>query len=556
MLEEPSRALPPPTAAHLMVLEERLQGQLQEPLPEISAEAGENLPATRLGESAQRLVYVIFTSGSTGRPKGTAMAHRSMVNLVEWHRRSFPAGAGQRVLQFAALSFDVAFQETFTTLCTGGTLVLLPEWVRRDPRALLELLSRRSIQRLFVPPLLLQSLAEQARASDAVPGSLTDVITAGEQLRISPDIVAFFERLPGCRLHNHYGPTETHVVTALTLTGAAGGWPALPSIGRPVSNTQIHVLDAGGQPAPLAVAGEIYIGGVAVARGYLGQPQLTAQRFVGDPFSCEPGARLYRTGDLGRWCADGTLEYLGRNDTQVKIRGYRIELGEIETQLARHERVREAVVVVQQQAPGLQRLVGYVTARAGGTSLPHASSRDDIRSEPLAAQLHEYLQGLLPEYMVPSAFVVLPSLPLTPNGKLDRRALPAPELEAYRVREYAPPQGDTEQLLASLWQQLLHVQRIGRYDNFFELGGHSLIAMQVLMRIRASFSIDLPMRSLFEFAILHRLAEHVESLRQSQMLATLAAADGEMEGWLQSVASMPESEARELIRRMQMEDAL
>lgn len=300
---------------------------LERKLPEIAGYAQENLTPAERSQSARDAVYLIYTSGSTGRPKVTVMPHGSMVNLIEWHREGFGGSEGKRVLQFAALSFDVAFQETFWTLCTGGTLVLLDESVRRDARALTELLSSQLIERLFVPPLLLESLAEYAEGAQRVPAALKDVITAGEQLRITPEVARFFERLEGARLHNHYGPTETHVVTALTLNGNPHDWPELPPIGRPIANTQIYVRDEEGQPVPIGVRGEIHIGGVAVARGYLGRPELTAQRFLPDSFSADPRARLYKTGDAGRWRVDGRIEFLGRNDDQVKIRGYRIELG-------------------------------------------------------------------------------------------------------------------------------------------------------------------------------------------------------------------------------------
>ncbi len=393
---------------------------LDEKLGQIAAYVDEDLPPAELGLTSENLVYVIYTSGSTGRPKGTAMRHRSVVNLIEWHRRTFGPGGGQRVLQVAALSFDVAFQEIFSTLCTGGTLVLLDEWVRRDARALTELLVNRSIQRLFVPPLMLQSLAECAKSSALIPQSLKDVITAGEQLRISPEIRDFIERLAGCRLHNHYGPTETHVVTTLTLEGDPRQWPTLPPIGEPIANTQIYVLDSHMQPVPIGVAGEIHIGGANVARGYLNRSELTEQRFVSNPYSADPQARLYKTGDLGCWRQDGVLEYLGRNDDQVKIRGFRVELKEIEAQLARHEQVKEAAVVVREIAPGEKRLVAYFMPRG--------------EVSPSAEDLRAHLKHALPEYMLPSAFMMLESLPLTPSGKLDRKSLPAPDEGAYVSR--------------------------------------------------------------------------------------------------------------------------
>lgn len=481
----------PPTAAEVIALDAVRE--------EIAGEIDTNLSPLEVGVRSDHLVYVIYTSGSTGRPKGTAMAHRSMVNLIEWHRQAFPDSEGRRVLQFAALSFDVAFQETFSTLCGGGTLVLLDEWVRRDARALMEFLSAQSVERLFVPPLMLQSVAESCQAA-AVPQRLQDVITAGEQLRVSAEIQSFFARLPGCRLHNHYGPTETHVVTALTLSGDPSEWPTLPSIGQPIANTHIYVLDPRGQPVPIGVAGEIYIAGANVARGYLHRAELTAERFVRDPFSEDPQARMYKTGDLGRWRADGTIEYLGRNDDQVKIRGFRIELGEIEAQLAQHPQVKEVAVVAREEALGAKRLIAYVVPR-------------DEQARPSVEELRAHLKELLPEHMVPSAFVTLERLPLTPSGKLDRRSLPAPEADAYVSREYEAPQGEVEEILAGIWQDLLKIEQVGRHDNFFELGGHSLLVMKFIALASDKTAVHLSVASVFRYPTLVELAELVTSLR-------------------------------------------
>ncbi len=458
-----------------------------------------NLPTADLGLTPSSLVYVIYTSGSTGRPKGTAMAHGSMANLIEWHRHTLPAGGGRRVLQFAALSFDVAFQEIFSTLCTGGTLILLDEWIRKDAQALTRLLNYQQVQRLFVPPLMLQSIAEHSTATGEAPNSLQDVITAGEQLRISPEISRLFKHIHGCRLHNHYGPTETHVVTALTLPDNPEEWPALPSIGRPVWNTHIHILDRERQPVPIGVAGEIYIGGICVARDYLGRPELTATRFLKDPFSSTPGGRLYRTGDAARWRADGTIEYLGRNDDQVKIRGYRIELGEIEARLLQHPDVREAVVVTHEDSLRQKYLIAYVTSPEQGP--------------PKIEDLREHLKSSLPEYMVPSAFVMLERLPLTPNGKLDRRALPAPDPQAYASHRYEPPHGEVEEALAAIWQTLLRVERVGRHDNFFELGGHSLHAMRLIAKVVDKLGVTLSAISVFQHPTLSEMAGAIRALQ-------------------------------------------
>ena len=463
------------------------------------------LPADR-GVFSHNLVYVIYTSGSTGRPKGTAMPHRAMANLIQWHRSTFGGSEGCHVLQFAALSFDVAFQEIFSTLCTGGTLVLLDEWVRRDLHALAALLHKSYIDRLFLPPLMLQSLAEYCLDSTPPP-RLRDIITAGEQLRITPEIVAFFGKLQcampreSCRLHNHYGPTETHVVTALSLAGEPGQWPTLPPVGRPIANTTIYILDAQQQPVVLGVPGEIYLGGAGVAHGYVKRPQLTAERFIPNPFDDDPGARLYRTGDLGCWRPDGVLQYLGRNDDQVKLRGYRIELGEIEAQLERHARVKEAVVIAREDTPGEKRLVAYLTCTASTGGLPQ-----DVE------ELRAYLRTVLPDYMVPSAFVCVEKLPLTPNGKLDRRALPAPTPGVNGSSQYAAPEGELERILAGIWCEVLKVERVGRDDNFFDLGGHSVLGMRLIAKVAQRLAIQAPVVAIFRYPTIRDMASLFQKL--------------------------------------------
>jgi len=492
--------------------------RLDEQLRRMAGSSAQNLPATELNLNSDHLLYVIYTSGSTGSPKGTAMPHGSMVNLIEWHRRELPAG-GVRVLQFAALSFDVAFQEVFSTLCTGGQLVLIDEAVRRDPRALIELLQRQRVARIFLPPVMLQTIAEQFKTAAAGLESLQDVITAGEQLRISAEIVDFFERLPGCRLHNHYGPTETHVVTALTLAGRPIDWPKLPSIGKPIANTQIYILDRCGQPVPLAAAGEIFIGGANVARGYLNRLQLSAERFVPNPFSVGAGERMYKTGDLGRWLADGTVEYLGRNDDQVKIRGFRVELGEVEAQLAKQHRVKEVVVVAREDVRGSRCLVAYLTLRDC-----HGGGVDELR---------RFAVSVLPEHMVPSAYVILERLPLTPSGKIARRALPAPAPEAYVRADHEAPQGRVEQELERIWRELLHIDRVGRHDNFFALGGHSLLGVRLVTAVETSLGVRLPVVAVFQHPTLAALAVAINSSASDQY----ADPDGEFEEGIISVDS-------------------
>lgn len=484
LTQESLRASLPATAADLIDLD----------MQDVGHESTANVPAADIGLTPEHLLYVIYTSGSTGRPKGTAMPHGAMANLIEWHRATFDRPAA-RVLQFAALSFDVAFQEIFSTLCTGCTLVLLDECVRRDATALVDLLRRQRVDRLFLPPIMLQSLADHFYATGSAPTGVREVITAGEQLRISPEVVDLFSHLQSCKLHNHYGPTETHVVTAVTLGDDPQKWPVLPTIGTPIANTHIYVLDRRLQPVPIGVMGEIYIGGANLARGYLNRPALTSERFVSDPIRAQ--GCVYKTGDLARWRADGTLEYLGRNDDQIKIRGFRIELGEIEAQIALHEQVKEAVVVARKDADGEQRLVAYITARESGS---HQS----------AEELRAHLKHVLPEHMVPSAFVRLAQLPLTPSGKLNRRALPAPGADAYVVRQYEAPQGEIEEAIARILGELLGVQRVGRNDNFFDLGGHSLMVLKVLFRINQELGHSLKVSDVYKGPTIPELAARIQ----------------------------------------------
>ena len=289
-------------------------------------------------------------------------------------------------------------------------------------------------------------------------------------------------------------PTETTISsTVFTVHPGFTGF-SIP-IGRPLPNTRIYVLDGDGQPVPIGVAGELYIGGAGVARGYLNRPELTAERFLPDPFSSEPTGRMYRTGDLARWLPDGNLEFLGRADFQVKIRGFRIELGEIEAVLRSADGIRDAVVLAREDVPGDKRLVAYVTT---------AASTDTSDPDPAALPglLKAHLQSRLPEHMVPAAFVVLEALPLTPNGKLDRKALPAPEIEAYASRAYEPPQGPVEEALAAIWRELLRIERVGRHDDFFSLGGHSLLAVQLISRLRVSLGLEVSLAELFSRPVL------------------------------------------------------
>jgi amino acid adenylation domain-containing protein len=469
---------------------------LEEKAEAIASETDEN--PTRSG-MLDNLVYVIYTSGSTGQPKGVAMHARSLANLLAW-QLDRPAGrTAVSTLQFASLSFDVSFQEIFATLTGGGVLRLLTPDERRDSSRLLAIVEEEGVERLFVPFVALQQLAAVAASRNTPRFRPREVITAGEQLQIGPQIARLFQRWNGCALHNQYGPTETHVATEFSLNGPPGEWTALPPIGRPIANVQAYVLDERMNLLPVGVTGELYLGGVAPARGYLHQPAWTAERFVPNPFGVAPGERLYRTGDLARFRPDGNLEFAGRRDTQLKIRGYRVEPGEIETLLACHNDVNAAAIAALESAAGDRRLVAYVVPSRPGVS---------------TAELRDYLASRLPEHMTPSAFVILDQLPLTPSGKVDRAALPLPDGQRPGLkREFETPRTSLEQAVAELWSQVLEVAPIGIYDNFFELGGHSLLAIRLLSRLREAFDVDLPLRPFFESPTIAGLAALIEEAR-------------------------------------------
>lgn len=442
----------------------------------------DDLPVAAQDMPSDALAYVLYTSGSTGQPKGVAMPHGPLVNLIDWQIRQSGHERPLRTLQFAALGFDVAFQEIFGTLAAGGELHMVDADTRLSGDRLIAFVLEHRIERLFLPYFALQILAEglenrlsaaDADADGRLDFVLREVVTAGEQLRIEPKIRRFFERVPGCRLHNHYGPTESHVVTALALPEDPAQWPLLPTIGTPIDNARVYLLDDRGHPVPEGVVGELYLAGPVIARGYLKRDELSSERFLADRFSDDDAARTYRTGDLGRWRADGTLEYLGRKDFQVKIRGFRVELGEIEARLMAHPGIREAGVCAREDVPGIKRLVAYF------------SSQDPEAPVEIEA-LRRTLLEQLPDYMVPVAYVPMATLPLSPNGKLDRARLPAPDRRRPDwIGAFAPPRTPLERALCRILAGVLDLESIGRDDNFFDLGGSSLLAIRALQAIRA-----------------------------------------------------------------------
>jgi len=351
-------------------------------------------------------------------------------------------------------------------------------------------LAERQITLSFLPTPLAEAVLRENWPETA---ALRVLLTGGDKLNQRPA-----KELP-FRLVNHYGPTENTVVSTCAEVTAEGARNAAPSIGRPLPNTRAYVLDGHLQPVPIGVPGELLLGGAQLSSGYWNRADLTAEKFIADPFPSEPGARLYKTGDLVRWLPQGELEFLGRIDHQVKLRGFRIEPGEIEAGIARHAAVREAVVIAREDIPGDKRLVAYLV-----TENPPADLVDELRA---------LLRTMMPEHMVPAAFVLLDAFPLTPNGKLDRKALPAPDTAAHAARGYEAPLGDIEAALAQIWCDVLKLERVGRHDHFFELGGHSLLAMQVVSRVRLKLNVELPLRELFAAPTVSRLAVRIEALR-------------------------------------------
>ncbi|WP_426575526.1 amino acid adenylation domain-containing protein (plasmid) [Xenorhabdus stockiae] len=473
-----------PSASHTVLLDKQPAHLTEQPAH------NPTVPAL----APHHLAYVIYTSGSTGLPKGVEMPQSALSNLLHWHHYTpeHPTTAG-KTLQFAALGFDVAFQEIFTTLCEGGCLVLINDSLRRDPQQLLKLVQQQQIERLFLPYVALQHFAEAVNLSEGDDLScLKHIITAGEQLRITPAIQHLLRRARHCRLHNHYGPTESHVVTSYTLDNETEHWPTLPPIGRPIANTQIYILDPHGQPVPWGVTGEIYIAGKSVARGYLNRPELTAERFLSCPFSNEPGTRMYKTGDLGRWLPDGNIDYLGRNDFQVKVRGFRIELGEIESALMAYSQIRQAVVI-DREHQGHKVLVAYLVA-------------EDAVSDDM---LLTHLSDRLPDYMLPASFTFMDAIPLTPNGKVNRRALPEP---LFGNRDsYVAPRNVLETQLCAIWQDVLALEQVGIDDNFFRIGGNSLSSIKLIAAIRRTLSTDISLAQLFELKTIAGLATQMNT---------------------------------------------
>ncbi|MDB4955276.1 MAG: non-ribosomal peptide synthetase module [Myxococcales bacterium] len=473
--------------------------------------------------SEQNLAYVIYTSGSTGRPKGVAMSHRGVSGIIDHTVKTSRADGSWRTLQFASLGFDIFFQECFSTWITGGALELVDEASREDPNELAATTARSRAQRIFLPYVGLRQLAEAIAVANLNLPELREVYSAGEQLVITPEIRALFERHPHCTLFNHYGPTEAHVVSALELVGPPAKWPARPPIGHPIPGVALHVVGTDGGLVSDGQDGEIYVGGASLARGYLNRPDITAERFVEDRFSGAAGGRLYKTGDIGRRLADGSIQFLGRADHQIKVRGFRVELGEVEAALMQHAAVRQALVVARAGEDSTSaRLVAYVCPAANGRPT------DEVMS---------WIREALPDYMQPASLIWMAELPLTAHGKVDLSALPDPSKQTFG-REGATPLVGVERELAQIWSELLGVAHVSRDDSFFELGGHSLLAAQLASKASRLFGRKLSIRDIAVTPVLRE-----QATRFAEQPAPAASTGSYAETLFQYVRSLSREEA-------------
>lgn len=442
---------------------------------------------------ADDLAYVIYTSGSTGQPKGVEITRTSLLNLILWHQRTFAVNRADRASQIASISFDAAVWEVWPYLTMGASVHFAGDGIRHAPELLRNWLVAQKITISFVPT----PLAERLMALEWPLGTALHVmLTGGDRLHRYPPTGLPFQVV------NNYGPTECTVVATSGALEPEEHRDVLPPIGWPIANTQIYILDDHEQPVAPGLAGQLYIGGMSLARGYRYDPELTAERFVPDPFSGAPGARMYRTGDLAQFLPDGQLAFLGRVDRQVKIRGYRIEPDEVTALLNIHPMIESSLVVAREDMPGDKQLVAYVVPAA---------------APPSCNVLREFLQTKLPDYMMPAVIVFLPSLPLTANGKLDRAALPAPNPS--NSQTFVAPRTAVEQRLSEILKSLLNLDRVSVEDNFFQMGGHSLLGAQVIARVRNLFGVDLSLRNLFEHPTVGAMSAVIERL----MIARLGA---------------------------------
>jgi amino acid adenylation domain-containing protein len=474
----------------------------------------------------ENLAYIIYTSGSTGLPKGTMLRHNGLSNLAEVQRVNFEITKESIVLQFSPLSFDASVWETFMALANGATLCLADQEVLASGIELVRLLKEQEITNVTLPPSVLRVLP------DSDLSNLNTVIAAGEAC--TPDLVDRWA--PDRNFFNAYGPTETTVCASMHLCDATDKLP--PPIGKPIWNTKVYILDENLFPVPVGVPGELHVNGISTARGYLRRPEMTAQKFIPDPFGSRPGDRLYKTGDLVRYRKDGSIEFLGRIDQQVKVRGFRIELGEVESILNQSSLVSDGTVVAHEDMTGDTRLIAYY--------VPQDQIQDDEKKRKSASEIRGFMRQSLPEYMIPSLFIVIDNIPVSPSGKVDKSALPVPEVERSALESvYIEPSTKVEKELANICEELLGLERVGVHDNFFELGGHSLLATQFISRVRESLGVELPLRTVFENPTVAEISKSVEVEIATQ-------SDREkISELLQRINELSEEEALELLELKQ-----
>ncbi|HEY9849781.1 MAG TPA: amino acid adenylation domain-containing protein [Leptolyngbyaceae cyanobacterium] len=455
--------------------------------------------------SPQNLVYVIYTSGSTGKPKGVAVEHRQLLNYINGIIKQINLPKGSCFATISTFAADLGNTAIFAALCTGGCLHIISQERATNSEALADYCSRHSIDCLKIVPSHLNALLTYSHPEQILPKKC--LIIGGEAA--SWNLINFVQKhAPECQIINHYGPTETTVGVLTFPVNSRLNSDKVP-LGRPLANTQVYLLDSYQQPVPIGVPGEIYIGGDNVTRGYLNQPELTAEKFIKDNFSML-NSKLYKTGDLARFRPDGILEFLGRVDDQIKLHGFRIELGEIEATIRQHSEVRETVVLLREDEPSVQRLVAYIVSQV-----------ENDREKTLSVDnLRDFVRQKLPEYMVPANFVFLKALPLTSNGKIDRKSLPIPERLQPELRgDFVPPQNEVESTIASIWQELLHVEKVGIYDNFFDIGGHSLLLIQLHSKLREAFNKPIAVSDLFKHPTINALAKYISQQEDAQISA-------------------------------------
>lgn len=462
--------------------------------------------------NVENLIYILYTSGSTGNPKGVAMPHKVLLNLIDWHLKNIAAQDKQwQVLQYAPISFDVAFQEIFSTLCTGKTLILIQEHIRSDPYALSNFLKETCISQIFIPVVTLQQLASVVTNSN-LPESLKIIITAGEQLRITPEIRLFLSKIPDVSLYNHYGPTETHVVTSYKLPENHQIWPDLPPIGFPITNVKTYILDEHLCPVVNKTIGELYIGGEYMAEGYCNNSNLTKERFVNNPFEA---GRLYKTGDMVYAEEDGCIHFVERRDKQVKIRGFRVEINEIEMALLKHSKIKECAIVDTEIEKGYKSLVAYIILDQNAILGAHTSAHNQILSTELTIEFNRFLNDKLAPYMIPSLYIIIDKVPLTLTNKIDRNALSklgfsdfAPLVNSLKLSNKT-----LEEKITLIWETLLQISPIDKDQNFFDLGGHSLLLLSMYKMLLEVVGHDFPMVLLLQNATIESLTYFLQHLK-------------------------------------------